>query len=142
MALKIIAALAVTLCDLVVDSIDIGAGSGHVKVYDGTRPASPATAVSTQVMLVDYTLPEPAFGNAVAVTGGATATAATISNTTAAASGTASWFRVFDGSGNAVFDGDITLTGSGGDLTMSALVITAGMDTGITGFTYTQPKGY
>lgn len=142
MSLKLNSPLAIALCDLAVDAIDFGAGSGHVKIYDGTRPANPATAVTTQVLLIDFTLPEPAFGNAAAVTGGAAATANAITSVAAAAAGTASWFRVVDGAGTALFDGDVTATGGGGDLTMASTTITLAMDTGVTGFTYTQPKGY
>jgi hypothetical protein len=141
MGLKIIAAAAIAICDALVDLIDSG-GAGHVKIYDGTRPTNPATAVTSQVLLADFTLPNPAFGNAAAVTGGAAATANAVTQVSGSAGGTASWFRVFNGSGTAIFDGDITVTAGGGDLTLSSVTIVSGNNVSITGFVYTQPKGY
>jgi hypothetical protein len=142
MALKIIAALAIVLCDAAVDAIDAGSGTAHVKVYDGTRPANPATAVTSQTLLIDFALPNPAFGAAGAVAGGALATANAVTSVAASATGTASWYRVIDRNGVAVWDGDVTATGGGGDMTVTSTSIVSGVDSSITSWTYTQPKGY
>lgn len=142
MSLKIIAALAIVLCDAAVDAIDAGAGVSHVKIYDGTQATNPATAITSQVLLVDFALPDPCFGNAGAVSGGALATANSITAVTASATGTATWFRVIDGNGAAVFDGTVTATGGGGDMTMTSTSIVSGVDTSVVSWTFTQPKGY
>jgi hypothetical protein len=66
--------------------------SGLLRVYNGTRPANPGTAITTQTMLVELTCNATAFAPAAS---GGVLTANAISNGTAAATGTASWFRLF-----------------------------------------------
>lgn len=142
MALKFADAAAIAACNAIVDSIDAGASSGSVEIYNGARPADPSVAVTSQTKLVDFVLPEPAFGDAVAVSGGATATAEAVDPVNAAAAGTASWFRVFDGDGDVVFDGDVTDTAGAGDMKVSSTTIVSGIEVSIVSFTFTQPKGW
>jgi hypothetical protein len=49
------------------------------------------------------------------------------------ATGTATWFRVLDGSGSFVMDGAITVTGGGGDMTLNTTSITIGGPISVTG---------
>jgi len=142
MALKFADLAAIAACNAIVDAIDLGAADGSVEIYNGTRPANPSVAVSSQTKLVDFVLPATAFGDAAAVSGGATATANAVDPVNAAAAGTASWFRVFDGDGNAVFDGDVTDTGGAGDMKVSSTTIVSGIEVSIVSFTFTQPKGW
>lgn len=142
MALKFADNAAIAAANAIVDGLDTGAGAGSVEIYDGTRPANPSVAVGAQVKLVDFVLPEPAFGDAVAVTGGARATANDIDPVAAAATGTATWFRAFDGDGNAWFDGDVTDTGGAGDMKVTSTAIQATVEVSIVSFTFTQPKGW
>ncbi|BCJ64145.1 hypothetical protein Prubr_11660 [Polymorphospora rubra] len=63
---------------------------------------------------------------------------------TASADGTAGWFRVLDsteaaGSGLGVFDGAVTATGGGGQLTLSTVSITTGLTVEITSGSLTMP---
>jgi len=51
-------------CDAVVDLVDAGAAAGYFIVYDGSQPAGPDTAVTTQNALVTGTFSDPAFGAA------------------------------------------------------------------------------
>ena len=44
---KISNAAAIAACDAIVDKIDVGSGTAVLRIYDGTQPADPDTAVST-----------------------------------------------------------------------------------------------
>lgn len=142
MALKFADAVAIAACNAQVDLIDLGAADGSVEIYNGSRPANPSVAISSQTKLVDFVLPAVAFGNAVAVTGGAQATANAVDAVAAAANGTASWFRVFDGDGAALWDGDVSDTGGSGDMKVSSTTIVASVEVSIVSWTFTQPKGW
>ncbi len=91
--------------------------SAKVRIYNGTRPANVGTAITSQTMLVELTCNATAFA-AAAASGVLTANA--ISNGTAAATGTASWSRVFQSNGTtAIADADVATSGS--DLNLNKL---------------------
>lgn len=108
---------------------------GTLKVYDGAQPAGPDTAVTSQTLLATCAFANPAFSAAVA--GVATAHAIT-QDASADASGTASWFRVLDSSGQPVLDGTIGV-GSGFDCDVASTAVTAGAAFPITSMTITAP---
>lgn len=120
--------------DAVVDLFDAGAGAGTVEIRSGTKPANPNTAPSDGALLATLTLSDPAFGSA--VNGTATANAIT-SDSSADATGTASWFRGQDSNGNAVLDGSVGTSGQ--DMNLNTTSIVAGAIVAITSWTYTQP---
>ena len=123
-------------CDAIVDLIDGGSGAGYVQILDGTRPADVDTAISTQNVLAQLTLSDPAFGAAADATPGATATASTITDDSSAdATGTASWFRAFDSDGNAIIDGNVGT--SSADMILDSTSITSGQTVSITSWTFT-----
>lgn len=125
-----------TAANAAADAVCALANSGKLRIYDGTQPATADTAVSTQNLLAELTLNATAFGAAVA----GVATAGTITSATAAASGTASWFRVTKSDGTTVlFDGTVG-TGTH-DLVIDTTTITAGVTVAVTAFTYTASKG-
>lgn len=134
--LKITNAAASASADAVVDLIDAGAGAGKLRIYDGSKPATADTAISTQVLLAELTFSDPAFG--AASNGVATASSIT-ADSSANASGTASWFRIVDSNNNAIMDG--TVGTSGADLNLDSVSITLGQSVSVTSFTYTQSKG-
>jgi len=110
--------------------------SGFFDIYDGTQPATADAAITTQVKLARLTFNATAFGAAVA--GVATANAIG-SDSSADATGTASWFRTYKSDGtSAVFDGSVGTSGC--NLNLSSVAITAGGTIAVTGFTYTQAK--
>jgi len=124
------------MTDIIVDSLDAGSGAGTIQIRSGTRPADPATT-ATGTLLATVTCADPAFG-------AASSGAATISDpagVTAAATGTASWFRALDSNGAACFDGSVTATGGGGDLTLASTSVVSGTTVDITGGTITVPQG-
>ena len=134
--LNISIAAANAAADAVVDLLDAGAGAGKLRIYDGTKPAGPGTAISTQNLLAELTFSDPAFG--AASSGVATASAIT-SDSSADLTGTASWFRALDSNNVAIFDG--TVGTSGADLNLSTTSIVAAVQVAITSLTYTQSAG-
>ena len=114
----------------------IGA-SARLRIYNGTRPANVGTAITTQTLLVELTCNATAFA-AAAASGVLTANA--ISNNTAAATGTASWFRLFQSNGTtAIMDGDVATSGS--DLNLNNTSIATGQTVSVTSFTITDGNG-
>jgi hypothetical protein len=134
--LTLTTALRSSICDLIVDSLDAGSGAGTIAVRSGTRPADPATT-ATGTLLATVTLADPAFGAA----SSGVATLTDPAGVTIAATGTASWFRAFDSNGAACFDGSVTATGGGGDLTVSTVSLVSGATLDVTGGTITMPQG-
>lgn len=129
-------AIRTTMCDTIVDALDAGAGAGTIQIRTGSRPASPADA-ATGTLLVTITLADPAFGAAAA----GVATISDPAQQTAVATGTATWFRALDSTSAACFDGSVTATGGGGDLTLASTSIISGEPVDITGGTVTVPQG-
>ena len=83
--------------------LEAGSTAGTINIYDGTVPASPDTAVTTQVLLVTLTYSDPSHGTP----SGGVITAATITAGTAVGTGTAAWARLKDSNGLAVMDCDV-----------------------------------
>lgn len=118
--------------DAVVDQAD----SGYIRIYSGTQPATADTAITSQILLATLRWNATAFGSA--STGVATANAIT-SDTDAAATGTATWFRALKSDGTTVlFDGSVGTTGA--DLNLSTTAIVQHATVSISSFTYTQSK--
>lgn len=117
--------------DAVVDLLD----GGTIKIYTGTQPATADTAIGAQVLLATLTFGTPAFGSAAA--GVATANAIT-QDSSADATGTATWFRVATSGAATTFDGEVGT--SGADLNFNSVSFVTGAAVSITAFTYTQSK--
>jgi hypothetical protein len=122
------------MCDALVDLLDVGVPAATIAIRSGTRPTLPSDT-ATGTLLATVTLADPAFGSS--SSGAATLTDP--SSVNAVATGTAAWFRAFDGNGLAVFDGSVTATGGGGDLTLSTVSIVSGQPVDLTGGTITVP---
>lgn len=121
--------------DAVVDRIDVG-GAGSLKIYTGSQPAD-ADTTPAGTLLVTITLAATAFGSA---SSAGTATLASTPRTgTAVAAGTAGCFEVVSGGGLKVFQGTVTATGGGGDLTVDNTSIAVSQVVNISSLTYTQP---
>lgn len=121
--------------DAVVDRCDVG-GAGSLKIYTGAQPAD-ADSTPAGTLLVTIALAATAFGSASAA---GTATLASTPRTgTAVAAGTAGCFEFVSGGGAKVFQGSVTATGGGGDLTLDNTSIAVGQTVNISSFTYTQP---
>ena len=111
--------------------------SGLLRIYNGTRPANVGTAITSQTLLVALTTNASAFA---AAASGGILTASAISNGTAVATGTASWFRLFQSNGTtAIMDGDVST--SGADLNLNNTSIATGQTVSVTSFTVTEGNG-
>jgi len=96
--------------------------SGLVRVYDGIQPAGPATAVTSQNLLVTLTLNATAWA---AASGGSKAANA-ITSGVAVATGTAAWFRILDSTGvTAYADGSVDT--SSADMILPTTSIVSGV---------------
>lgn len=102
--------------------IDAGAGAGRINVYTGALPATPETAITSQVLLGTLTCSDP-----VGTVTSKTLTFSTITQDSAAdATGTIAWCRVTDSEGTAVIDGDASATGGGGMFQFNTVAVVAG----------------
>ena len=119
------------------DAVCALANTGYLRIYDGTQAATADTAIGAQVLLAELRFGATAFG--AASNGVATANAIT-ADSSANATGTASWFRVLKSDGSTVlFDGSVG-TGTN-DLVLNSTAIQSGAAVSVSSFTYTQGKG-
>lgn len=107
----------------------IGA-SGLLRIYDGTRPASGGTATT---LLAELALSATA---APAASGGVLTFNSITQDSSANATGTATWFRVVTSGGTFVIDGSIGTSGS--DLNMTTTAIVATQPVQVTSFVITE----
>lgn len=116
--------------DAITSLIDAGAGAGLIRIYNGTRPATGGTATT---LLAELIMSDPSFPAAAA---GAMSANAVTNDSSANATGTATWFRVVDSAGNFVMDGNVGASGS--DLNLNTTSIVVGVEVSITQFDITQ----
>lgn len=114
---------------------EIGA-SGLLRIYDGTPPANVAAALSGNTLLATCPL-SATF--APAASGGVLTANAITQDAGADASGTASFFRLLTSGGVAKFQGTVTATGGGGDLTFPSTSFVATVPISITSWVLTAP---
>src|SRR5438128_938143 len=126
--------LSVAAASVAADELCALLNGGNVRLYDGARPATADTAITTQVLLASPTFANPAF--AAAVSGVATANAV-VWDTDAAASGTTTWFRAVTSGAASVCDGSVGTADA--DCILSSLTITAHGTVAISSVTYRQP---
>lgn len=105
---------------------------GYFRIYDGAQPADANTAISSQNKLAELRLGSPAFE--AAAEGEITANPLT-SDTDAAATGTATWFRCFESDGTtAVLDGSVGTSGC--NLNLSVVNIQQHATVSVSAFTH------
>lgn len=125
-----------TAANAAADAVTALANSGKLRIYSGTKPATADTALSGNTLLAELTMNATAFGAASA--GVATANSIT-SDSSADATGTATFFRLFKSDGTTVIC-DGTVGTSGCDLNINTTSIVAGAVVAVSAFTYTQSK--
>jgi hypothetical protein len=128
-------ALRNAMVDAIRDRIDAGAGAGFVRIYDGTQPANAETAITTQVLLAEIPFADPSF--AAASAGSASANGLPIEDSSANATGTATWARIVDSNGATVYDCDVGTSGASINLNTTSIV--AGGPVRITSATHSVP---
>lgn len=117
------------------DFIDSGSGPGYFEIRDGTQPAN-ANLGATGTLLATLTFSDPCASNA--SSGTLTFNSITGDNNVDN-SGTASWGRAYNSSGQVAFDFDVTASGGGGTLQLNSVSLVAGGTVIVTAFTLTQP---
>lgn len=123
----------ITLANTLLDAWETTIGASPIlRIYTGSQPADCATAASG-TKLVEMTLPADFMA---AASGGSKALSGTWSDTSADDTGTAGYYRIYDsGDTTCMEQGSVTVTGGGGDLTLSSVSVVAGLPVSITGFT-------
>jgi hypothetical protein len=116
-----------------IDNVTGNLNSGFLRIYDGTQPTDADTAIGAQVLLAELTFGGTAF--AAASAGSASANAIT-SDTSANATGTATWFRCTNSGGTAVFDGTVGTATS--NLILNSVAISSGATVACSAFTVTM----
>ncbi|WP_025915517.1 hypothetical protein [Herminiimonas sp. CN] len=113
------------------DAITTFAGAGaKLRIYDGARPATGGAATT---LLAEFTLASPFAPAAAAAVLSPTLPA----NTTGAAAGTASWWRIVKADGTThVLDGSAGT--SAADLILNTTTISVGVAVAVTAFTITR----
>ena len=96
--------------------VDNGAAAGKIRIYTASKPAGPDTAISSQTLLAEFTLSDPAF--TAGATGVQNLDVTPALSTTGLAAGTATWARVLDS--NNVAEIDLTVEITSGSLTQPA----------------------
>lgn len=123
---------AATLRDARMDAITTHAGNAALlRIYDGSRPATGGTATT---LLAELTCGTPF---AAAAVNGVLTLGAITQDSSANATGTASWFRIVKADGTThVLDGNCGTSGS--DLNLTTLSIVSGQPVSISSFVITE----
>ena len=108
--------------------------SGKLRIYDGSQPAGPATAITSQVLLAELTLNATAW--AAASSGSKAANA--ITGAVAVASGEGAWFRITDSAGTTAYvDGSVGT--SDANLILPTTTIPAGVSVNVSSLAFSIP---
>lgn len=133
--IKLLPALKDDIFNDIIAKIDAGMAAGSVKIYTGTMPADPSVAVTSQITLAILPLAYPCA----AITSHTLVFSAITTDASADASGTATWARIFDSNGNAVFDIDVSTTVGSGALKLNTTAIVGFGPVAISAFVITLP---
>lgn len=120
----------------IANAVDAGAGAGVLRFYTAPRPATGA-AISTQTLLAEVTLNDPAFA-------AAAAGQIVLDNSpqpedpSINATGTAAWARLVDSVGTFIGDATVGATGSGADIELDSVDLALGGTLRITSGTFTD----
>lgn len=125
-----------SMLDRITAALDAGSGAGKVRIYDGSQPANANTAITSQVLLAELTLSDPSAASAAS---GVLTLSTITQDSSANATGTATWARVVDSDNNAVFDCDVSNNAGNGSLKLNTTSIVSGGPVAVTSFTITIP---
>lgn len=110
--------------------------NGYLKLYDGSRPGSADTSVTTQNLIVILRFNATAF--AAASGGSATANAITSGVSTYSPSTTATWARLLQSDDSTVVC-DINVSTTGSDLNLANTLIPFNSTVNVTSMTLSEP---
>lgn len=115
-------------------ALDVLNGGGFLRIYDGTQPADADTAITSQVLLAELTLSSTAF--AAASAGSKTANTIT-ADSSANASGTATWYSLIKSDGTTrVADGSVGTASS--NIVLNSVAISSGAQVTCSSLVYTM----
>lgn len=123
-------ALRTTRANTIKTDIDKGGGAGFLRVYDGTRPATGGTATT---LLAELTFSYPCAASA---SSGVLTFSAITADSSANATGTATWGRIVDSTG--AFVADISVGTSGAEFILNTVSIVLGVQVSCTSATSTE----
>lgn len=124
-------AYSTTLRNAMLDAITTAAGSAALlRIYDGARPASGGAATT---LLAELTCGTPFAAGAAS---GVLTLGSITQDSSANATGTATWFRIVTSGGTFVLDGNVGTSGS--DLNLTTTSIVSGQPVSITSITITE----
>src|SRR5687767_6496703 len=93
-----------TMADAIRTDMDAGAGPATLKFYTGSQPATPETAIGAQTLLGTLTFTDPAAPGA---SGGVITFSTITEDSSADATGTATWARCESSTPTAIWDADV-----------------------------------
>jgi hypothetical protein len=111
------------------EGVAVQVGGGTLVVYSGTAPAGPNEGLSGNTALATFTF--SASGSQGSPAGGVMDLVFAATTVTAAATGTATFFRVISSGATALFQGTVGV--SGADFNLSSTTVTSGDNVTITG---------
>lgn len=112
--------------------------NGYLRIYSGAKPATADTALSGNTLLAELRF---AATSAPAASAGVLTFNPITADSSADATGTATFFRALQSNGTStVMDGTVGATGSTSNLELNSVAITAGAAVIVTGFTHTVAK--
>jgi hypothetical protein len=124
-------AYSTTLRNAMLDDITSTVGaSGFLRIYDGVRPATGGAATTLLAELTCNATFAPA------ASGGVLTLNAITQDSSANATGTATWFRITTSGGTAVIDGSVGTSGS--DLNLTTTSIVSGQPVSVSSFVITE----
>lgn len=119
------------------DAITTAAGNAALlRIYSGTPPANANAALSGNTLLAELTCGSPF---APAASGGVLTANAVTQDSSADATGTATFYRLYKADGTTVIEqGSATVTGGGGDLQLNTTSIVAGGPVAVTSYVHNE----
>lgn len=136
MALSFAINTANNILNQITTRIDLGSGPGTIVLYSGAAPSNANTALTGNTVLAVLTCSDPSASAAANKT--LTLNAIT-QDSSADATGDASFFRILDSDGNVVLQGTVSAVGGGGDLQMNTSAIVSGGPVQVTSCSFTLP---
>lgn len=119
-----------TLRNTMLDQVNAAIGaSGLLRIYDGAQPATADTALGAQVKLAELALSATAFA---AAGSGSIVINAVSDDTSADATGTATWATFTTAAGVRVLD--VSVGTSGADVNLNSVAISAGSKVSLTSY--------
>ncbi len=131
------ARVAVAERNAMLDAIRANFNSGFIRIYSGTRPTDSDTALSGNTLLAELTFGATAFP---AASGGVLTANAIAQDSSADATGTATFARLFRSNGTTA-EMDISVGTSGAEMIINTTSIVAGAAVSCSSLTITFPVG-